>query len=362
MLDEARKHGVAVAGVAELAFVVVVDPGEDAFQRAVLLLQRRARLVQGLPDVRGLPPDGAPPCPLRHEELVFVRVRPRDGARQTLGDELLRLLLEAVGQPFQEEQAEDVGLVVAAVDRSAQDVRRRPEVLFEPGDTQHLGGWSRGLGPRAGCRRRPVRVAGRRVAARGCLRPGTGHRRRRGSVHDRRGCRRKPVPFGALRYHGWRRRGRPREARDEVRLLPAGIIEVERSAQRLEAVPRERLQHLLDTGLPGTGQRVDELRLDAAVADPQFVEVETGPQLAAGELGKDGALRRHRRVSLVFVSECLDFRGAHPSGGRSASGNGRGGLAGARNRGRAMVAQPGIAGTKYRLAEESLSFCRRFHG
>ena len=77
--DEAREHGVAVAGVAELAFVVVVDAGEDAFQRAVLLLQRRARLVQGLPDVRGLPLDGGPPRPLRHEELVLVRVGPRDG-------------------------------------------------------------------------------------------------------------------------------------------------------------------------------------------------------------------------------------------------------------------------------------------
>ena len=145
--DEARKHGVAVTGVAELAFVVVVDAGEDAFQRAVLLLQRRARLVQGLPDVRGPLLDGVPPRPLRHEELVLVRVGPRDGFGQPLGDELLRLLLEAIGQPFEEEQAEDAGLVVAAVDRPAQDVGRRPEGLFELGDAQHVG---RGCGTSAG--------------------------------------------------------------------------------------------------------------------------------------------------------------------------------------------------------------------
>ena len=54
VLDEAREHGVPVLGIAELPFVVVIDAGEDPFQGAVLLLQRRAGLVQRLPDVRCL--------------------------------------------------------------------------------------------------------------------------------------------------------------------------------------------------------------------------------------------------------------------------------------------------------------------
>ena len=55
-----------------------------------------------------------------------------------------------------------------------------------------------------------------------------------------------------------------------------------------------------DAGLSGTGQSVDELRLDPAVGDLQLVEVETGPQLATGQLGKDGALRRHRAWQLQY--------------------------------------------------------------
>ena len=98
----------------------------ERLQRAVLLLERRARLVQRLADVVGRPLDSAPPRPVRHEELVLIRIGPRHRLGDALGDELLRLFLEAIRQPLQEEQAEDVGLVVAAVDRSAQDVRRRP--------------------------------------------------------------------------------------------------------------------------------------------------------------------------------------------------------------------------------------------
>ena len=70
---------------------------------------------------------------------MLVRVGPRHLLGHALGDELLRLLLEPVRQPLQEEQAEDVGLVVAAVDRPAQDVRRRPQVLFELHDAQYVG-------------------------------------------------------------------------------------------------------------------------------------------------------------------------------------------------------------------------------
>ena len=143
VLDQTREHGVAVPGVAELPLVVVVDAGEDAFQGAVLFLQGCARLVQRLADVRGPLLDGIPPRPVRHEELVLVRVGPRHLRGHALGNELLRLLLEPIGQPFQEEQAEDVGLVVAAVDGPAEDVRRGPERLFELRDAQlvrHGGG------------------------------------------------------------------------------------------------------------------------------------------------------------------------------------------------------------------------------
>ena len=67
VLDEACEHGVAVLRVAELPLVVVVDAGENALQRGVLLLQRRARLVQRLPDVGGRPLDSVPPRPVRNE-------------------------------------------------------------------------------------------------------------------------------------------------------------------------------------------------------------------------------------------------------------------------------------------------------
>ena len=136
VLDQARKHGVAVPGVAELPFVVVVDSGEHSFEPGVLFLKRRARLVQRLSDVRGRLLDCIPPRPPGHIELVFVRVVPRDLLGHPVGDEPFRLLLEPVRQPLQEEQTEDVGLVVAAVDRPAQDVGGGPEVGLELRDAQ----------------------------------------------------------------------------------------------------------------------------------------------------------------------------------------------------------------------------------
>ncbi|MNL88300.1 hypothetical protein D3C87_2179260 [compost metagenome] len=44
------------------------------------------------------------------------------------GQTLLVLLFPHVAEAFEEEQAEDVVLVVRAVDGAAQDVRRAPEV------------------------------------------------------------------------------------------------------------------------------------------------------------------------------------------------------------------------------------------
>ena len=136
MLHQARQHGVSVSGVSQPALVVVVDAGQDAFQRGVLLLQRRASLVQGLPDIRGLTLDRAPARTVRNKKLVLVRVGPRHRLGHALCNKFLRLLLEPIRQPLQEEQAEDVGLVVTAVDGPAQNVSRRPEVLLELRDAE----------------------------------------------------------------------------------------------------------------------------------------------------------------------------------------------------------------------------------
>ena len=234
MLDETREHRVAVPGVAKLPFVVVVDPGEDAFQRAVLLLQGRARRVERLPNVCGRLLNSAPPCPIRHEELVLVRVGPCHRLGHTLRNELLRLLLKSVGQPFQEEQTEDVRLVVAAVDRPAEDVRRRPEVLLQLRDAQRVG-----------------------------------RRDRRG--HHWTGSRRRFSPAATLRCRGW-----PDEARNKSRLPPARIIHVERVTQFFQPVSGEALQQVVKADPSGAGQCVDELRLDAAIVDPHVVVVDRG--------------------------------------------------------------------------------------
>ena len=215
---------------------------------------RRARLVQRLADVVGRPLDSGPPRPVRHEELVLVRIGPRHRLGDALGDELLRLFLEAIRQPLQEEQAEDVGLVVAAVDRSAQDVRRRPEVLLELRDAQHLVGRAR------------------------CV-PGRSRRRRR------RGYLVAP-----------RRSGRHHEAHDEIYFLSTGIIQAERPAQLFQAVPEESPENLIQTSTARTGKRVDELRLDAAIGNLQLVVVDIRAELLGSQLSENGALRWHRRA------------------------------------------------------------------
>ena len=47
-------------------------------------------------------------------------------------------VLEAVGEPFEKQQAEDVVLVVAAVYGAAEDVSGRPEIPFELLDVQRV--------------------------------------------------------------------------------------------------------------------------------------------------------------------------------------------------------------------------------
>ena len=284
VLDETREHGVAVAGVAEPALVVVVDAGEDAFQRRVLLLERRARLVQGLADVVGRPLDGPPPRPVRHEELVLVRVGPRDIFWLSLRDQLLRLLLEPVRQPLQEEQAEDVGLVVAAVDRPAQDVRGRPEVLLELGDAQDFRGQVRGFRNGRGCRL----WGGTSVAFWWCrVSDGTGG----------------PLRGGTAVAFRWRRMSD--ETGGDIRLLATGIVEAEGPAQLLQAVPREVGQDLVEPRLPRCGQGVDEFRFYAAVIDGQIVVLNVGAELVRGQLRENGAFRWHWSVPPIWELSTL---------------------------------------------------------
>ena len=164
---------------------------------------------------------------------------------------------------LQEQQAEDVGLVVAAVDRPAQDVRRRPEVLLELRDAQRLPGrarWSRGWS-RWSCgwswRRRRV----------GCLVVAPRDRRRR------------------------------HEAGDEICLPAAGILQTQRPAKLLQAIPREIRENLVHPSPARTGERIDELRLDAEIGDRQFVVVDVRSELLGGQSGKNGTLRWHGPAS-----------------------------------------------------------------
>ena len=278
VLDQAREHGVAVPGVAELAFVVVVDAGEDALQRAVLLLQRRARLVQRLADVRGPLLDGAPPRPVRHEELVLVRVGPRDILGHALRDKLLRLLLEPVRQPLQEEQPEDVGLVVAAVDRPAQDVRRDQRYCSSCATLSTLAG-------------------------------GSGSSRRRDTaIVD--------ATFGDSEADD-ATAGPTRRATRSAFFRPASS----RPNTRHSSFRRSRESpHLVETRFPGTGKGVDELRRDASIVDRQPVEI--GAQLgASAQQGRRASSAS--AMSLVGSFDHLDLHRACPMDDGRASDNDR---------------------------------------
>ena len=261
VLNEAGEHGVPALGIAELPFVVVIDAGEDAFQAAVLLLQRRAGLVQRLPDVRCLLLDRAPPRPVGHEEPVFVQVGPRHCLRDAVRNELFRLLLEPVRQPLQEQQAEDVGLVVTTVDRPAQNVGGRPEISLQLGDTQQL--------------RRRLRLAHRGA--------------RIGGWH------RTAAPLCCLRW--------PHETCDQIGLLAPGIIEIERPTQLLQPVPGEVEKNLSDAGLTRPGYRIDEAGLDPTIPNLQSATIDHFTQLAASQLSEDCARRRHLRVTAVWRAD-----------------------------------------------------------
>src|SRR5450755_3216259 len=108
MVDEARKHALAVLGVAKPRFGIEVDIGEDALNRGVGVFDRRASLVELIADARGQLLELGPAGALSKEEFVFVGIVISDVLRQPLADALLRFLLEAIRQALQEQKAKDV--------------------------------------------------------------------------------------------------------------------------------------------------------------------------------------------------------------------------------------------------------------
>ena len=235
VLDQAREHGVAVPGVARLLRIRRCSrcrrgdglrarclPAPPAPQHAD---------VQRLPDVRGSLQDGAPSRLVRHEELVA-----RSGSvhadilGHALRDELLRLgPRTGPYQTLQEEQAEDVGLVVAAVDSDPRRMSAADHRYCSIWATLRMSGGSLG-GVATG---RTLRLARHRRHGFG---PASLRRRCAGDVEVR-------------RRGGW-----PDEARSQVRLPPAwSSLEAERPAQLLEAIARQPELHLVHTDGSGIG-------------------------------------------------------------------------------------------------------------
>ncbi len=183
-------------------------PASTPSSAGVLLFQRGARLVERVAEVRGDLLDLRPARPLRDEELVLVGVL---GVVAAL-DQGLALLVEAVRQALQEEQAEDEVLVVGGVDRTAQDVRRRPEVAFEAVDGEALAGREVDLVRRgaAAARGTPLVLWGRRWPS--PLRRARPSGGRRGPPSP---CRHRRDPSAR---HSSLRRSRGRSARISARL------------------------------------------------------------------------------------------------------------------------------------------------
>lgn len=131
-----------------------------------------------------------------------------------LGEHRRVLLIPDVADAFEEEQRQDVGLPVGAIDRAApEDVRGLPEMRLKLGQLERVGCGLRGD------RERLLRASRRR-------------RRRGGRPCPRRGRRR---PFRSLRG----RSDRGEQARDDGRFVAAAVVEVELATQLLEAVTGE---------------------------------------------------------------------------------------------------------------------------
>ena len=118
VVQELADEALAVGRAAQLLLIVPVDAGQHALEAAdVIVFYRVAGHVQRLSQAHGLAGDDGPAGIIRHEELVLVGISegsfPGYPPRK---HRALNLLVEAVGQPLQEEDGEDVVLVVCRVD------------------------------------------------------------------------------------------------------------------------------------------------------------------------------------------------------------------------------------------------------
>ena len=116
---------------AQLRLVVPVGRGEHAVQPRVGLLDGVAGDVECLAPVHRRTCARRPTGRLRNEELVLIPVGEGDFPGDARCDGVLHLLVEAVGEPLQEEDREDVVLVVGCVDLAAQDVGGLPQLRLQ---------------------------------------------------------------------------------------------------------------------------------------------------------------------------------------------------------------------------------------
>jgi hypothetical protein len=103
---------------AELALVVIVDAGEYALKGGIRVFKLGACLVEGGAEVGGDLLDFGPAGALGDKELVVILVL----GVVAVAAQRFALLLEAVGEALEKEEAEDEVLVVGGVDRAAQNV------------------------------------------------------------------------------------------------------------------------------------------------------------------------------------------------------------------------------------------------
>ncbi len=124
--------------VRETVLIGEVHRAEHAAQPQVGIFDGSQRIVKPLPDLRGLLPHSFPAVFGGNVEPMLVRVGSFFAVTR-LGQQRFVLLIPHVAQPLIEQQAEDVLLVVAGIDRAAQDVRRAPQMSFKflLGDCSH---------------------------------------------------------------------------------------------------------------------------------------------------------------------------------------------------------------------------------
>ena len=87
--------------------------------------------IQLLPQVHRRTGQGRPADLFGNEEFVLIHIGQGNLPGHALPYRRLHLLLEAVRQPLQEQDGEDVVLVIGGVDLAAQNVRRLPEFRLQ---------------------------------------------------------------------------------------------------------------------------------------------------------------------------------------------------------------------------------------